>query len=208
MPPTRRAAGRARTDTKPQPAVDADLLAATVAVLAEGGWDKLSLERVAEAAGVARVTLWRQGVTRELLVQALLARLGSDYRDAMWPVLSSGGSGCERLEGAMAALCDVADRHLELLLASDTAFHRAWEEARPRVDALAPFIRAIEDGTRDGTLRCLGTPVESADLVFNTLCWTYVHLRGRHGWKPERARQHLIELILRGIAQTAPDTSA
>src|SRR5215831_15238629 len=95
--------------------VDPAVLDATVAVVADGGWDRLSLERVAASAGVSRVTLWRQGVTRDGLVDALLVRLSEDYRDAMWPVLAASGTGRDRLEAALVALCDVADRHLELL---------------------------------------------------------------------------------------------
>ena len=47
---------------------------------------------------------------------ALLARLAIDYRDTMWAVLTASGTGRERLEGALEALCVVADRHLDLLL--------------------------------------------------------------------------------------------
>jgi len=182
------------------PLVDPEVLTATVSVLADGGWDKLSLERVAEAAGISRVTLWRQGITRDTLVQALLVALSADYRDAMWPVLTVAGSGRERLEHALEALCDVAESHLDLLLASDTAFHRAWAEARPRVSFLEPFIRIAEDGVADGTLRHLAPARATADLLFNTVCWSYVHLRGRHGWKPEATRKRVIALALEGMA--------
>jgi AcrR family transcriptional regulator len=176
------------------------VLEATVDVLVEGGWDQLSLERVAQAAGVSRVTLWRQGITRETLVQALLVELSEDYRNAMWPVLTASGSARERLEQALVALCEVAERHLDLLLASDTTFHRAWAEARPRVSFLEPFIRITEEGIADGTLRKVAAPRETADLLFNTVCWSYLHLRARHGWKPKPTRERIIALALDGIA--------
>ena len=62
------------------PAPDAALRAATIEVLAESGWDGVTLEKVAERAGRARVTLWRQGVTREALLAALLDDLAEDFR--------------------------------------------------------------------------------------------------------------------------------
>src|SRR5436190_21416799 len=99
------------------------LLEATVAVLGDEGWDRLSLERIAERAGTSRVTLWRRGITRDALVDALLTRLTDDYQRSLWSILTSPGTGRARLEGALRALCEVADRHLQLLLASDTAFH-------------------------------------------------------------------------------------
>jgi AcrR family transcriptional regulator len=176
------------------------VLDATVAVLADGGWDRLSLERVAGRAGVSRVTLWRQGVSRDGLVRALLVRLSDDYRDAMWPVLTASGSGRAQLERALGALCDVADRHLDLLSAADDAFHRAWKEAPPAGSFLQPFVRAVDDGVADGTLRELGTSVDVADTIFNTVCWSYVHLRGRHGWTPEKARALVLPLVLDGVA--------
>ena len=47
--------------------VDSRLRDATISVLHERGWDGLTLERVAEVAGRARSTLWRQGLTRAAL---------------------------------------------------------------------------------------------------------------------------------------------
>jgi len=49
-------------------------------------------------------------------------------------------------------------------------------------------------------------PAESAELLFNTACWSYVHLRGRHRWAPARARQRLLALLGPGLgpAWSAP----
>src|SRR5215468_10096518 len=95
---------------------------ATLAVLRERGWAGLTLERVAEAAGRARSTLWRQGLTREVLIQGLLGELVDDFRASMFPILTAEGTGRERLERGLRALCELADRHLPLLLATDEAF--------------------------------------------------------------------------------------
>src|SRR5207237_10295917 len=89
--------------------VDARLREATIAVLHERGWDGLTLERVAEVAGRARSTLWRQGLTREALIGALVGTLAEDFRDAMYPVLTAGGTGRERLPPALEAPCEAGD---------------------------------------------------------------------------------------------------
>ena len=60
---------------KSAPAVDETLRAATIAVLRERGFAGLTLERVAEVAGRARSTLWRQGIGRDELVAALAGGL-------------------------------------------------------------------------------------------------------------------------------------
>ena len=71
--------------------VDSELRRATIEVLRERGWAGLTLERVAEVAGRSRSTLWRQGLTRELLVDALIGELAADFRTVMYPILTSGG---------------------------------------------------------------------------------------------------------------------
>ena len=104
--------------------VDEDLRRATIAVLRERGWDGLTLERVAEVAGRARSTLWRQGWSREVLVRALVGELADDFRSTMYPILTSGGTGRDRLVRALEALCEMLERHLPLMLATDEAFHQ------------------------------------------------------------------------------------
>src|SRR3954451_905240 len=96
-------------------AVDETLRTATVAVLAEHGWSGVTLERVAEKVGRSRVTLWRQGLTVESLLNALLDALAEDFRDTMWPVLAASGTGRECLVRSLEALFDVIDRHLPLM---------------------------------------------------------------------------------------------
>src|SRR5690348_10199307 len=112
------------SETTALPTVDEELRLATIEVLRERGWDGLTLERVAEAAGRARSTLWRQGLTREALVSALTGELAEDFRDSMYPVLTAGGTGRDRLVQGLEALCDLLDRHLPLMLATDEAFHQ------------------------------------------------------------------------------------
>src|SRR6186997_54734 len=99
---------------------------AAIQVLHEHGWDGLTLERVAEASGRAR-----------------LAR-------------------------GLEALCEVVDRHLPLLLATDEAFH---QEAPGGPDSyLDPFVHFLREGAQDGSLP-LGDddPTEAADLAFNAV---------------------------------------
>src|SRR5690349_6813927 len=127
------------TETSAKPTVSEELRHATIDVLRERGFSGLTLERVAEVAGVARSTLWRQGLTRDALIGALVGELAEDFRATMYPVLTSGGTGRERFERGLEALCDLIDRHLPLMLATDEAFH---QDTAPDVppDYLHPFI--------------------------------------------------------------------
>ena len=175
------------------PVQDERLLAAAARVLQDAGWAGLTIEAVAEAAGLSRVTAWRLGASREALVASLLSQLGQDYRQAMWPAMVDAGPARARLDRAIDALFDVIDAHLPLLLASDTVFHRA---TATKINFNEPFIRLFEDGRIDRSVADIaGDPAEAADLLFNTACWPYVHLRGRHGWTSARARQRLGGLL-------------
>jgi hypothetical protein len=117
----------------------------------------------------------------------------------MYPILTSGGTGLERLERGLVALCALLDRHLPLLLATDEAFHQEPRPGQPP-DYLHPFITFIRDGVADGSLAPVENPVETADVLFNTVAWPYVHLRGRHEWPAERATTRVVGLVLNGVA--------
>src|SRR5438067_11204417 len=167
--------------------VDASLRDATIEVLRERGWDGLTLERVAEVAGRARSTLWRQGLDLDALIAALVGALAADFRSTMYPVLTSGGTGRARLERGLVELCGLLERHLPLMLATDEAFHQQPAPGEPP-DYLHPFIVFLRDGARDGSLAPGGDEVATADIAFNCVAWPYVHLRGRHGWPAERTK--------------------
>jgi AcrR family transcriptional regulator len=171
------------------PVQDERLLAAASRVLQDAGWQGLTIEAVAEAAGLSRVTAWRLGASREALIASLLSQLDQDYRRVMWPALVGSGTARERLDRAIDALFDVIDAHLPLLLASDTVFHRA---SATKFSFNEPFMRLFQDGRIDHSVAAIADdPEEASDLLFNAICWPYVHLRGRHDWTAERARRRL-----------------
>src|SRR5262249_29514068 len=181
-----------------RPTIDEELRRATIEVLRERGWEGLTLEGVAEVAGRARSTLWRQGLTRDSLIAALVGELAEDFRSTMYPILTSGGTGRERFTRGLDALCELLDRHLPLMLATDEAFHQKEAPAQPP-DYLHPFIQFLREGAADGSLAVEGNVVRAADIAFNAVAWTFVHLRGRHGWELAEARDRVVALVLNGI---------
>lgn len=179
--------------------MDDGLYRATVTVLAGSGWDGLTLERVAEQAGRSRVTLWRNGITRESLLEGLLRRLAEDYRDAMLPVLTAAGPAKSRLDKAMHALCDVVDAHADLLTVSDEMFHRAAALGNVPLKFLDPFVAGVRAARAEKALHAKGTDAELADVLFNSVVWSYLHLRARHGWPAAKTRRLLFGTLLEGI---------
>jgi AcrR family transcriptional regulator len=179
--------------------VHEDLRAATISVLRERGWEGLTLERVAQVAGRARSTLWRQGLTARDLIDALVGELAADFRDTMYPILTSDGSGLDRLERGLLALCGLLERHLPLMLATDEAFHQDTAPGEPP-NYLHPFIQFLREGAADGSLAPGDDVVAAADVAFNAVAWPYVHLRGRHGWPAEKAESRVVGVVLNGLA--------
>ena len=183
--------------------IEATLVEAARRAFAAHGYGGATLERIADEAGVSRVTLHRRGVTKDGLLAALVARATEDYRRTMWPALTAEGTGAERLHQALVALCAAAEEHTALLVAlraqSDAVFHRDdEEEALTRTVFTEPLERLLRDGAADGSLRALD-PIEMATVLFNLVGWTYIHLRTGHGWHPERARRSVVDTVWHGL---------
>jgi AcrR family transcriptional regulator len=173
-------------------------------VLAERGWHEATMERIAQASGISRMTLHRRGVTRATVLDALARRLEADYRAALWPALTAPGSGRERLERALEAECEVAEDNLAVLGAleeaeRDAVFHDEQAGGLTRSTFTEPLVRLLLDGAADGSVRAVDDPEEVATVLFNLVGFTYRHLRVGHGWGPQRARAGVLDIALRGL---------
>jgi AcrR family transcriptional regulator len=182
------------------------LLAAARTVFARYGYHGATAERIAKSAGISRVTLHRKGLTKNVLLQSLVTEATESYRSSMWPAMTADGNGRQRMNAALEALCESAERDLGLLIAlraqSDSVFHEDGTEVLTRTVFTEPLERLLRDGIADGSLRKVD-PIETATVLFNMVGWTYVHLRSDHGWAPGRAREAVIGVALCGV--TAPD---
>jgi AcrR family transcriptional regulator len=151
------------------PTIDPTVLEATISVLSEHGWEGLTLERVAERADVSRPTLWRRGITREPLIQALLSRPADACRESML--------------GADTALREAGPER--------------GMQPTPYISPLERLLRdGIADGSI--TWADEGGLKDFAVVLFNVL-WTYVHLRTRHGRSSDRTRGALLRPLLAGL---------
>jgi AcrR family transcriptional regulator len=177
-----------------------DLVEAAESVLEQHGWHGLTLELIAEAAGINRVTLYRRGHNAGSLIAAAATSASQELRDGAWRALADAGSARERLVLLLDALFDVADRHpalLAMLYDGPTAvFHlsASSDAASTGFEFTEPFERILRDGLADGTLHS-DDPAHDAELIFNAAGWTYVHMRRSHGHPPERARQDVHRLV-------------
>ncbi len=182
------------------------LLDAAHQVIHEVGIERATIERIAVAAGLSRVTLHRRGISRIALISGLVDRIAAAYRDCMVPALVSSGTGAERLRAALLAICGAAEPHLSVLAglydSQATVFHELLADGRTvtRLDFTAPLQRLLQDGAADGSLRTVDDLAETAEVLFNAAGWTYVHLRRSHGWPADRAAAAVTDLQLAGVA--------
>jgi AcrR family transcriptional regulator len=185
------------------PEIDTRLLDGARRAVERHGWDGATLQRLADEAGLSRMTLHRRGVSREALLAALAEQLELEYREALWPALTAPGTALERLELALESLCDVVDGNLELLDAlghsdRDAVFHEQRRPALTKQVFTEPVQRLLADGAADGSLT-VADPKETATVLFNLVGHTYRHLRTGHGWSPKRTRRAVLDLALRGV---------
>jgi AcrR family transcriptional regulator len=171
--------------------------------IAAGGWQAATLTRIAEEAGVSRMTLHRRGLGREEIFALLARDYEEAFRAALWPAVTGRGTGADRLEAMLVAVCEVTENHLAFLAALDeesdrSFFHESDDEVRSREGYINPIERLLADGIADGSIRQVEVE-ETATVLVNAVDRTYRHLRRAHDWDPVRSREVLIELLLRGL---------
>ena len=170
----------------------AKILAAARQLFAERGVAHVSMEEVAEAAGVGKGTLFRRFGDRAGLARALLDESEREVQDAVLrgpPPLGPGAPPSERLRAFFNALLGLLEEHGELLLASEsgrptarfhTPVYAAWHqhtalligEARPDADVslLAHLVLStINAGLFDHLRRESGVDLEAMTDCLNDL---------------------------------------
>jgi AcrR family transcriptional regulator len=181
--------------------VDERLLPAARAVLAEHGLPLFTVERVAAAAGMSRMTLHRHGVGKPELLAALFERFLEEERTELWKPMTADGSAAARLRAVLERRCEIAERHLDVVeamevAARNAAFHGPDGFTRP--EFVEPLRRLLIDGRADGSLHS-EDPAEDATLLYNLVGHTYRHMRTGHGWSPQRAREAVLRVAFDGI---------
>ena len=172
-------------------------------VIVAGGWQAATLTRIADEAGLSRMTLHRRGLGREEIFALLARDYEEAFRVALWPAVTGRGTGAERLQAMLVAVCEVTEDHLSFLAALDEEsdkrfFHKSDDVVRSREGYINPIERLLVDGIADGSIRPVEVE-ETATVIVNAVDRTYRHLRRAHDWDPLRSRQVLIELLLRGL---------
>jgi AcrR family transcriptional regulator len=161
--------------------MDSRLLQTAIALLAEKGWPALSMEAIAERAGVSRATVWRHGLTRTTVERVLRHRLVADYQQLVSQPLRIDRPADQQIVGALTRLCEVAERNLPLLAHTETAFHGPDLDAvGATLDYFGPWLRILALGSADHSVPAPDDPMQFITTVTNMVLLTYVHLRAHH----------------------------
>lgn len=177
-----------------------------VRAVARHGWQGATLERIADEAGLSRMTLHRHGLGREEIFALLGEVYERDFRRSLAAACEGAGTAAERLRQGLAAVCEVSERHLAFLRGLDEEadtrlFH---DRGRSREGFVSPIEEVLRAGIADGSFRRL--PVAAtATLLVNAADRTYRHMRAAHGWTPARSRD-AIDLLVRGLERSSPAT--
>ncbi len=187
------------------PRVDAErnriaILEAARRLFAERGVDAVSMDDVAAAAGVGKGTLYRRMGDRAGLALALLDEEERRLQEAIirGPApLGPGAPPAARLAAFLVALIELNERHLDLVVASETGAPGArfrtgvYEAWRTHV---AVLLREARGGEVDGAL---------ADVLLAPLAGDlHRHLRRERGLTLEQLEQAV--LALAAVAAPAP----
>jgi len=184
---------------------------AALQLLAEQGLAGLTVASLARRLGASRMTLRRNGITRDRVIELLSLRAAEEYQRAVWPTLVSAGTGLDRLDLALREICRVADPWRFLLVglfAEDGGiFHEpddATGDDRARAVAtrsvfVGPLARLLRDGALDDTLVKIDDVDETATVLFNQVGWTYLALRVGQRWTQERAQVAVVTLALAAL---------
>jgi len=163
------------------------------------GWQAATLEQIASASGLSRMTLHRHGLGREEIFALLGAAYEADFRATVGAACEEPGPAPTRLRCGLEAVCAATERHLPFLRGLDdesdtTLFH---DHGVSRPGYVVPFEDVLRVGIEDGSFREVDVP-RTAILLVNAADRTYRHLRVAHGWSTADASAP-IDLLVRGL---------
>ncbi len=169
------------------------ILEAAERIMAQRGVAGLSMNDVAEAAGVGVGTLYRRFGDRAGLAYALLDEQGRDMQAAFMhgpPPLGPGAPPAERVRAFLHAQVDVLEGNLDLWLMADTAdpaLHHLSGAHRVNLAHVSALVReARPDADAEYLAEALLAPLAAG---------IYAHQRRERGMSTERIKSGLDELL-------------
>jgi AcrR family transcriptional regulator len=176
------------------------ILCAARRLFDERGAGCVSMDEIAEAAGVGKGTLFRRFGSRASLAAAVLSERERTFQEAIIrgePPLGPGAPAGERLMAFGEAFLDTLELHSELLLAAETGSAR-FDHPAYRVHRLHVMLLLQE-----------ADPECDSEMLAETLlaglgAELFIHLRLARGMSLERLKDGWRELVGRTVPTTEP----
>jgi TetR/AcrR family transcriptional regulator len=190
---------------RPLPSTIASTLPKVAELFAERGLDQTKMEDVAQAAGVAKATLYYYFAGKEEILAHLLADTLRAVTDAVAIALETDGDAATRLEAVIDAQLRVMNDHPaacraliselgragripEIVLALDSAYY-------------APLAQLLAEGAADGSLRQVEEVSEAAAAIFGAVTITGLHYLIQEKPIPVAAATRVSALLLQGLTE-------
>ncbi len=180
------------------------ILASAAQLFGERGADCVSMDDVADAAGVGKGTVFRRFGSRAALAQAVLSEHEREFQEQIirgCPPLGPGAAPRERLIAFGEGMLELLDRHALLVAAAEVGGAR-FLSAPHGVHRLhvTLLLREIDPGCEAELLAEMLLAALGAEL--------FVHLRHLRSVPLERLKSSWRELVCRALAGGVPPTAA
>ena len=186
---------------------------AGVALLTQEGCDALTMDRVAEEAGVAKGSLYNYFPNKVELLQFIHDRSVAPMKQRAHEILGSDLLAIDKLRSIILTWFEyVAERRgLFNFLFNDYAVHKFLKirEATGRADAVKDLAIAIQQGVEEGAFRSVD-PERAALLLFGgvrEVCEQW--LATPDSWSLNEMAESVIDVFLNGVGHSAegPETA-
>jgi AcrR family transcriptional regulator len=153
-----------------------------------------SVQAIADAAGLARLTVYRRFATREAIVDALRDAAVDEIAGMVESAAGSATPAIDALADLIAGMAELSARFP--ILMSLFRGHAHSPAGAPSVST--PFKRLVDRGNADGTIRP-DIDAEALQLaMFGALMFSLRAAPGT-GRTPQRAAEQLIDILLDGV---------
>jgi AcrR family transcriptional regulator len=177
---------------------------AVVRVLIEEGWQGLTMERVTQAAGMAKGTLYNYFKDKDELLRYAVQSSLDPLDEEIDKVLGSGARPDEKLKAAVLCVLKYFDENrafFRVLLDPELSGPRMHPRGRDRQQVLIMKIsRVYEEGVKQGLFRPLPADKAAAMLVMSSMALVMGRMRKDEKTPVEQEAALHADFFLHGVA--------
>lgn len=184
-----------------------EILAAARRLMEQEGLDSLTMEEIAQAAGVAKGTLYLYFQSKDELIQALLSQVGEALALDLEAILARPEPPPDKLRRTVTLLLQYVDQEQELF----PVYLRELVRSKSSREAASPFLRKHEERTLGLLTRLVSEGIASGEFInVNPRLLAYLikgmgravgyyQMSGKHREAIQEALPVVLKLLFSGI---------